>query len=245
MATELQLIKKIQALKQIKPRKEWVFLAKTQILGENEGEKTRFSSILSIFRPFILQRYQLVLATFLFFGILVSGAFSFAQTSLPGDLLYPLKRVAESGRAILASDEEKPQVQLELANKRLEELTKIAEANQTKKLASAINEFQASVSQAAKDLKNPPKITKEIVAQTKKLEENKKKVESLGVVVGDVEELDNTLKTLVGREIKDLENKTLTEEQGKTLEEAKEFFEAGNYSQSLEKILNLSYPQDK
>ena len=197
------------------------------------------SVIFEIF-PRLFLNYRLVLATLLFLGILISGAFSFAQNSLPGDFLYPLKRISEKGQAIFVSEQDKPQAQLELANKRLEELTRIAENNQTQKLAPAITEFQQSVSQAAKDLKKPKKITKEIVEQTKKLVEKKEKVEALGVVVGEAEELENALAQLVEREIKDLESQTLSEEQQEILGEIKENYQAGDYNQALEKILKVS-----
>jgi len=62
----------------------------------------------------------------------------------------------------------------------------------------------------------------------------------LGVVIGESEELDNALSQLVGREIKDLKNRTLTEDQEKLLAEAKEDFEAGNFNEALEKIWLLS-----
>lgn len=242
--TEVELIRKIQELKKIKPRKDWVVLAKREILGQPPTTFREFSW-LSIFSPkkwwgVFPYQYRLVLASLIFLGILITGALSFAQNALPGDLLYSLKRITEKSQAVFVSEEEKPKAQLELANKRLEELTKIAEQNQTQRLAPAINEFQASVSQVAKDLKKPKKLTKEIIDQTKKLEENKEKVEALGVVVGETEELENALSQLVEREIKDLEKRTLTEEQQEILEKTKEDFEAGNYSEALIKILNLS-----
>ena len=45
------------------------------------------------------------------------------------------------------------------------------------------------------------------------------------------------------KEIKDLENRALTEEQQKLLEEAQSYYDKGDYSQALEKILLLSYPE--
>jgi hypothetical protein len=141
----------------------------------------------------------------------------------------------------LASETEKPNVQLELANKRLEELNNIAQNNQVKKLAPAIQEFQANVSQAAKDLaqaKQPD--VKQIIDTTKKITENKQKIEALGVEVGDSKELDNALAQVVEKEIKELEDKSLTESQEEVLTKVKESFEAGNYSEALEEILLLN-----
>jgi ribosomal protein S17E len=163
---------------------------------------------------------------------------------LPGDLLYPIKKITEKSQAVFLPEEEKPKLNLELANKRLEELSEIAQKNEVKKLAPAISEFQANVSEAAKSL-TKLKNVEEIVAQTKKLEENKKKVEEVLATKIETKELDNALAQIVESQIKDLEGRTLTEEQMKILAEAKEDYEAGNYSDALTKILILSQNEVK
>ena len=222
--TESDLVKKIQELKKIRPSQDWAVLTKSQILGQEPKV---------LFFPFL----KPVLATVTAFGILF-GIFSLAQNSLPGDLLYSIKKIAEKGQAVFVSEEEKPAFQLKLANERLEELTKAPARN----LAPTLSEFQASVFQAAKEIIEAEKPNiKEIVQQTKKLEENKQKAETLGVVVGKTEALNAALAQLVEREIGDLETQTLPEKQQELLEAAKEDFEVGNYNQALEKILILSY----
>lgn len=238
---ETELIKKIQGLKQIKPRKDWVVFTKKELFKQETPDLKRQLSILEIFpRIFQFQYYKLALATFVVLGILTIAAFSVARNALPGDFLYSLKRISENSRIAFVSEENKPKAQLELTNKRLEELTRVVETNQPQKLAPAIEEFQTNLSQAAKDLKEPKKITKEIVEQTKKLEENKQKIEALGVLIGETEELDNALSQLVEREIKDLESRTLSEEKSELLEKIKEDFEKENFSAALEKILLIS-----
>ncbi len=229
--TEKELIAKIRELRQIKPNKDWVILTKSQILGQEPK-----MDLSLFFRRSVWASLTLFIILFLVFII--------AQNSLPGDLLYPIKKITERSQAVFVSEDEMPKVQLELANKRLEELTKIAETNQVKKLAPAINEFQASISEAAKKIATAKKPDlKEITKETKKIEEGKQKVEALGIVIGETEELDNTLASIVEREIKELEGRSLTEAQEEILAQAKENFEAGNYSQAMEKILILSYPQ--
>ena len=238
--TETNLIQKLKTFKQIKPRKDWVVFAKKQILGEEP--KLGWASVLEIF-PRILFQPKFVFANFIIVGILI-GSFISAQNSLPGEPLYLLKKISERGQALFVSEVEKPRAQLELANKRLEELTKIAETNQVKKLAPALEEYQASISQAAENLKEVKGADiKEIAKVTKKLEESKKRVEALGVVIEETEELNNALTSLAEREIQELEKQILTENQEKLLEEAKEDYEAGNFASALEKILLLGYPQ--
>lgn len=242
--TEADLIKKVQSLKQIKPRKDWVVLTKQELfideIPSRISYRGRASGILEILPRLFLNNLKPALATFVFIGIIMIAAFSLAQNSLPGDPLYSLKRVTEKARAALVLEAEKPKAQLQLANKRLEELTTIAETNQPQKLAPAINEVQQSFVLAAKGIKEPQKLTKEIVQETKKLQENKEKIEALGVVIGEVEELDNAMSQLVEREIKNLEERILSEEKALLLEEAKEDFEAGDFSAALEKVWLIS-----
>ena len=225
--TEKELIGKIRELRQIKPRKDWVLSTKTQILGEEPR--------LEIF-PFFRPAYAGV-----FVVLLLIGLFEFSQSALPGEPLYVLKRISEKAVVSLTPQEQKSKVNLESANKRLEELNQIAQNNEVKKLAPAMSEFQANISEAAKNLVNVKKVDKEIIAQTQKLEENKEKVEQVLSTKIETEELDNALGQLVEREIKDLEERTLDEEQTAILEEAKADFEVGNYSEALIKILSLSY----
>ena len=128
-----------------------------------------------------------------------------------------------------------------MANKRLDELTKIAEENQVRKLAPAISEFQASLYQAAKDLKKPSKLTQEIVDQTQRLKEKREKIKvSYGINIGESEEYKNTLREIVQRNIEVLEESSLTENQETLLVEAKEDFDAENFTGALVKILLLS-----
>ena len=152
-----------------------------------------------------------------------------------------------------SSGAEKPTTQLKLANKRLDELSKIAENNQVGNLDPTIKEFQSNIAQATKDLaafdinvtSSDPLVIKGLVAETKKLTENKEKIESvLGAIIGDTGELDNAIlqieKQTASYLINDLENRTLQESDAQLFGQAKDDFNAGNYATSLEKIWILS-----
>jgi hypothetical protein len=242
--TEKQLFGTIKELRQIKPREDWVVFTKSQILGEELETKTNYG-LFNIFPRFIFQ-YKPAFATLAVLCIL-AATFVSAQNSLPGDALYSVKKITEKGMTMLASESERPNMQLTLTNKRLEELNNIAKTNQIKKLAPAIQEFQTNASQAAKGLaqaKQPDvKQIKQIADATKKIEESKQKAEALGVVVGDTKELDDALAKIVEKEISDLETRILNESQAEVLKQAKESFEAADYSAALEKILILNNPQ--
>jgi len=169
---------------------------------------------------------------------------------LPGDFLYPARKLVDKTGYLFVSKEDQPKLGLEVANKRLEELTVIAQNNQSKNLAPAINEFKQSTIEAADKLKpvnSLPELTKEIIKETEKFRENKEKIEALGVVVGDTEELTQALSRIVEiveGQINDLNDRSLTDDQKQVLEQAKQDFEAGNYEKALEGILILSYNQE-
>ena len=246
MITETDLIKKIRQLKQIRPRQEWVVLCKSQILSEQGTVEVRPQH--SIFSFFKMAFYKPVLATAMAFG-LVFGVFGFAQNALPGELLYSVKKLTERGQAVFVSEQEKPSFQFELANKRIEELNKIAETNDVNKLAPAIKEYQASVSKAVENLtqiKEPeknPEIIKQVIIQSEKLTEKEQEVETLGVVVfdsnGTKEQLEDSTDQLIEKMIQVWEREPLNEKQEECLKQAKEFYGQGEYyqaSQELEKI---------
>jgi TolA-binding protein len=235
--TEKELIGKIQGLREIKPKKEWVFLTKREILGEPEI-KTK-ASWLEVFPRFFWQ-YKIAFAS-LALIIVVVMVFGFSQNAVPGDLLFAFKKATETAQTAFISQDAQLKNRLEVANRRLEELTKIAEQNQTKKLASAIEEYQASVTQVTKITSNlkEPKEARNVAPEIKKLEGNIQNLKSYGVEIGDNKNTENIYKPVVDVLIKDLENRTLTEAQQKLLTEAKETYQAGNYPDTLSILMQI------
>lgn len=238
MMTEKELIGKIRQLRQIRPRKDWVVLTKNRIFVEEKEKLSLIESLRVIFR----YKYKLagVLAIFVFIGVFVS-----AQNSLPGDFLFPLKKITEKTRAVFISESEEPNIDLELANKRLEEIYKIAQQNEVKKLAPAIEEYQRTVQKATKKISkiaattSDPSTIKEIAKKTQTLEKNKEILEKTFGIAGLEAEEANPTKVLIEWLIKDLSQRTLTEEQELIFEEAKKDFENENYSEALIKIQNM------
>ncbi len=225
--TEKQLIGKVRKLRQIRPRKDWVSLTKKEILGDEPG---------FFFFPFFKPAMAGLIAVFVLFG-----AYGFVKNSLPGDAFYSVKRAVHQGQAVFISKAEKSAFQLKLANDRLEDLTKAP----VKNLAPTISEFQANIAEAAKNLAeidattSDPIAIKKIVEETRELEENIEKVESLGVVIGEegMSEWNKAVKRVTENFIEDLEETTLTKEKEEILNEMKELFEEGEYSAALELYL--------
>lgn len=246
--TENELIAQIKELRQIKPRQDWVLFTKKELFKTESRKGTEFllgfkRNSVPFLSNFFSSAFQIsfqhkpAFATIVVLLVLV-GVFGFSQKSVPGDSLFSIKKITEQSETLFVSLGEKAKLNLETTNKRLDDLVKIAEGNQIKKLAPAIIEYQQSVSRAAESLAQAePEV---IVEQVKKLEETADKIKLYGIEIGESEELNMALAQVVEKEIKDLEEKTLTEEQENALKEVKTDYEAGKYSQALEKILILS-----
>jgi len=238
--TEKQLIGKLQELRQIKPSNDWVVFTKEQVFGKEETrpEFSFISFIKEIQRGerFIF-RHKPAFAFALAMVVLI-GVFGFAQNSVPGDTLFSIKKITEKGTGVFVSRKDQTKYDFEMAGKRLDDLTKIAQENEIKNLAPAINEYKKSVSKAAGSLATMESV-KEIVEEIKKLEEKEEKVKSLGIEIGESEEMHSALAEIVDMQINDLEERTLLEDKQEVLTEVKQDYEAGDYFQALVKILLL------
>lgn len=224
MIEEKKLIKKLRSLNRIKPDKKWVFLTKKKILNGGLIE----------FFPFFQPVYAGVFLILIFIGL-----FGVSQKSLPGEPLYYIKKISEETQKVFLSETEKPKTNLELTNKKLEELKKVAEKNDLKKLLPAINEVKVVSNEAAKSLIKVKEPNNEIVEKTKNYIQNKALAQKfLGIELDTA--LDETYKVLAEEEITKLENSSLTEEQIKILEEAKDLLKKQEYANAFLKVIELT-----
>jgi hypothetical protein len=249
--TETQLIDSLKRLKEIKPNKQWAVLLKSQILDSKAEKQIEFNAVdfqtnkagigEIILRMFSQKKLAYASATFAF---LVIGIFGFARYTMPGDIFYPVKRIAEQTQ----------QTPLQIAYNRSEDLIKVVKENKTQNLAPAITEYKASISDAVKNLSDSLVVAKggdksaveETINEVKKIQENQKQLETLGINLGiDIEdseylsELDAALSLIVENQIADFEDSTLTDEQQEALENIKELYAQKEYSQALEEILQM------
>ena len=238
--TEKELIKQLKTLKEIKPRKEWALLLKSEILNAEYAEQkiavkpaSKAWSILELFPLFNYQKKLVyAFATLCFF---VVGIFGFAQYTMPGDLLFPVKKITEQ-----------TQTPLQVAYNRSEDLVQIIKENKTQNLDSAILEFKTSVTDAAKTItqdlvkNNDKESIKVVMAEVKKIQDNQEQMKTLGVNIGDAKELDDVLALIVQEQIDSLNESTLTEKQEEALKGITELYEQEKYSDALEQILLIS-----
>ena len=229
--TEKQLISKLQELRQVKPSNNWVVLTKKQVLGDYATRPRNFWEVF----PRLIFQHKPAFASLFVLAILF-GIFGFAQNSVPGDTLFSIKKITEKGQAVFISEKNQSRHDLEIANKRLDELAIIVENNQTKKLASGINEAQESVLKAVENKIKPDEV-EEIAEKIKVLGTNIEMGELNDMVIlseslKQVEYLINYLKT-----------RSLTEEQQDILEKMEAEFKVGNFEKAVAAFENFFLSQ--
>lgn len=234
--TDKQLIAKIQGLKQIKPDASWVVLTKENIIGKEEFSPSKWDWFFTGERFVFNHKLAFSALTVL---IVFVGVFGFAQNSVPGDSLFSLKKITEQGQSYFVSAKDQSKHDLELANKRLDDLTKIAAKNEVTNLAPAISEYEESVGRVVQGLANNENsyILKELAAEIQKLGKKEEQVKSLGIEIGQNEELNSLLADIIGKEILDMESRELTEKETEVLNSVKSEYEQENYSKALEVLL--------
>jgi hypothetical protein len=240
--TQKQLIGQIKQLKEIKPRKEWAVLLKSQILESVVEKETikvpapvRKIGIMDVFSSVFFQRKMAyAFATLLF---VIIGLAGFARNTVPGDLLFPVKKLAEQSQAALTGQTGLKQ-DVATLNSRIADLAQVAKAGRKDNIPSAISEISANASELAKNLKdNPaqdPATIKEIANSLKTL------ADVPGTDLSANPEVKDLYQAVVQSQIADLVKTTLTDEQKNTLTEAQDLYHQGKYSEALEKILLIN-----
>ncbi|MCX6718106.1 MAG: hypothetical protein NTY81_00680 [Candidatus Staskawiczbacteria bacterium] len=235
--TEKQLINSLKQLKEIKPRKEWAVLLKSQILTEQKAIAIPANQvgIMNVIQSLFFQRkfaYSFAAAL-----LLIAGVFGFVKYAMPGDLLFPVKKIAEQSQASLAGQTKLNQ-DVAILSSRINDLAKVAKEGRTDNIPSAISEINANMSQLAKSLKkNPvkdPQTLKEIANSLKTL------ADVPGTDLSENSDVKDLYQIVAQSQIADLQKTTLTDSQKKTLIDIEDLYNQGKYTDALEKILLIS-----
>lgn len=238
--TEKQLIAKLQKLNQIKPNQDWVILAKNQILGVEPAKREETKGILEIL-PSLFRQRKLAYAFATMF-LVMFGMFGFAQYTLPGDMLFTVKKITEQSQAALVGADVLKN-SMDVLDKRSQELVKAVKENKENNIPSAINEVKQGIADATKNitdaLKENPESIKDLAIEVRKIEENKEQLRALGIDISATENVD-LYQMLDEQEIASLEASTLSEEQQTALAEIKALYEEEKYLEAFEKILLIS-----
>lgn len=231
---EFTLIKKLESLKSVKADPNWACLSKANIMSQ-EFEKPSFSFFDYVKQPKLVPVYASFIALF------TITPFIFAQDALPGEKLYTLKKIEETVRYAFEGD--KSAAQIAQIQTRLVELNKITDQpqNQGHKLAAGIKETKQALTKASKEIAKAPEaqkaeIAEKIITQITAIEKK-----TNAAIMDSDKEYQELYKFFVDNEIKEIElrQESLSEEQLELFNQAKELFEAENYSEALEMIYQI------
>ena len=161
------IIYKLKALQTVEPTEAWKEKTKRRLMGQVSGFGVQNDIYLS--SKDIYARKEKTGAWQLLTNRMAVGFASFAvlltssvltveasQSSLPGDPLYQIKKAGEQVALAVASDRDRPKVEIEQAGKRLEELAQISQrasdSSQHQKVEQLVNDYREKVSSANEHL---------------------------------------------------------------------------------------------
>lgn len=206
--TDRELIKNLGKLGKDQPSRQWLALLRRNLVAQIDYDLTRERSERLSFLSGWLGRVQTAALAVSLFFIFIAGPWltlKASEASLPGDLLYSVKKASEGVQKTVANSEEKPRLQVEFASRRLEELSKISQgmannsekAEKSKEVIVSFKDNLANVSQQIKDISSKDNAVA-VAQETKKLKENlaKAKDGAPAEVEGDIAEAEKSIERI-------------------------------------------------
>jgi len=179
--TDLDLIKKIKELDKIQPSQDWLDSTRNSLTSQIDFKESETGIVFGFFN--IFRQPQIVALTMCLLLIVLAGPWltiKASQPSVPGDLLYSVKRASEGIQTTVASGEGKTQLQVEFASRRLEELAKITEDSfssdeKTEKAKQVIGDLKGNLTDLSHNLDAIP--TEEVIVMAKKTQKIKQELD--------------------------------------------------------------------
>ncbi len=236
MTQENQIISKLQTLKQIKPRQEWVISVKRQILNTEFAPVTfannPVKNILSnIFKPSFQKNFVYAFAVFLF---MIVGAFGFMKINSGNSNTKIAQQPAVELVAIKNTVET-----FKETSKNLSQVAQIIKTNPQnisptiKELA--VNQVKDAAQKLTDAIKSDPQLAKNVALD---VNNNKTYLDVLGG--NNLNEVTDAYKTIDEQLLKDANSETLTPEKKTELNRIEaEFSKGDDYSSVLRDLLIL------
>ncbi|MBU2564076.1 hypothetical protein KKA23_00610 [Patescibacteria group bacterium] len=146
------LVRQLKNLKNIKPSTSLLESQRSFLLSEISKNEPKKSLVLPLFHFNILKilkpNFAIALAIIILFSSFGTiGAISFAQNSLPGDFLYPVKTAFEQTQMTFTSGEENQvKLSIKFANHRIDEFTQLIDNSDKKQdVKKSAEEFKAQL----------------------------------------------------------------------------------------------------
>jgi len=220
---EPELINKIEELKQIQPRKDWVVSAKRELFEENPREETSPFSVL--FNP--IQKPVLALGTIALAAFVMSSLFFTSAQNLPGAESLITFNTNNTKEEVTSESLMTLQKQVEELNLKLEELRKSEDPNE----ALVMSE----------NIKTTAKKGQEVLSQIELKESESKTLASLSASLRELgNEATKEQKEMIEALIEDLKTRSLTVENQERLQKAESSYNNGNMEQALFYLLRIT-----
>ncbi len=241
------LLKQLHNLKsEIKPDADWkksnreilAFQIKAQTSDAIQN-KIVWSNLLA--KKFMTAVYKPVGAMILIFGIALGGyvmTVGATKNSLPGDFLYPVKITSERMKINMANDEgEKANLEIEFAERRLEELKKVSEKaitddSQKENVKVSLQKYQESINNVKNSLAKLEKTDTTAAVKVAKLIEEKTK-DYVEIINQEKDKNPDVIKTEAANEAISVSKSTAE----KALEMIMNEFKAGSKEVTLDTVI--------
>ena len=219
--TDKELIDKLQTLKQIKPRQDWVLLTKNQIVPSAERKLAAQKTSVADFLAIVFQRkFAYAFAVFLFLFVGLSGFVSFLPENTP-------THVSSTAENTIKSD-------VETFRMKSQNLATVAKS-QPDALPQAIQEVKNEAKSLTVKIQQDPDLAKEVALD---ISNSRTYLDVVGTE--KIEETDDLYGALVDILLADAEKISWTGDQKATLVNIKELRKEGKNSRALEEYLLLS-----
>lgn len=242
---ELNIIKKLESLKETKPNNEWVAFTKRDILSK-EFVKEETPSTIATFMSTLHRAFETpkVLAPVLS-GMIVA-VFGFAlfssQNTMPGDNLYSLKKAYDQVTTSFLPADMQAVARINQADKLLAQLDNISKSNDTvnSDIEATTEETKKAISVASREITRVPEeqragLVSKLVSRVSEVE----KTTNASIMDSESEEI--IYSAFIKSEIKEFEeNKdNLTPSQLELLNNAKEYFALNDYTSAMTALYSI------
>jgi len=140
-----RVINQIQLLKSIQPRKDWSVQTRDVLFSQIRAQgkvttvkstpigftwaytRSTFSTAYQYSIGMLFERPLALASALSVFVVSMVGTFFYAQSSLPGDPLYAVKRTTEGVQTAFVSPDGRAQLEIEFADRRMEEIKAVSE----------------------------------------------------------------------------------------------------------------------
>ena len=242
---EINIIKKLESLKETKPSNEWVISAKKDILSKKfvKEEKTPIFTTFISTCSHIFETPKVLVPVLSGMIVVVFGfALVSSQSTMPGDSLYSLKKAYNQIATSLLPADKQAVARINQADKLLAQLDSISKSsdNTNRNIEAGMKEVKEAISVASKEITRVPEdqqadLVSKLVSKVNEVE----KTTNASIMDSESEEI--IYSVFIKSEIKEFESNkdNLTESQLELLNNAKEYFALGDYASAMSSLYSI------